>query len=65
MAPVRLVGVLGKDVEDQSLPVDDVDLEQLLQVSLLGRRQGVVENHCIDVLGSGEVGELARLCPSQ
>ena len=29
------MGVLGKDVEDQRLPVDDVDFEHLLQVALL------------------------------
>ena len=30
-------GVLGEDVEDQRDPVDDVDLEELLEVALLGR----------------------------
>ena len=29
--------MLGEDVEDQRLPVDDVAFEQLLQVALLRR----------------------------
>ncbi len=32
-------GVLGEDVEDQGLPVDDVDVEDLLEVALLGGAQ--------------------------
>ena len=32
-------GVLGEYVEDQGFSIDDVALEDLLEVSLLGRRQ--------------------------
>src|SRR5687768_18351162 len=38
------VSVLGEDVEDKRHPVDDVDLEQLLQVALLGRGELLVED---------------------
>jgi len=46
-------GVLRKDVEDHRRPVDDVDLEHLLQVALLGRRQLVVEDDEVEIEGGG------------
>ena len=42
-------------------PVDDVDLEQLLQVALLGGGQRIVEHHHVDVARPGEVGQLGGL----
>ena len=41
-APLVGPGVLGEDVEDQAAPVDDLDLEELLEGALLARRQLVV-----------------------
>ena len=45
------MGVLREDVEDQGNPVDDVTLEGLLEISLLGGREVVVEHDNVDVLG--------------
>ena len=42
-------GVLGEDIEDQGFSIDDVALEDLLEVALLGGSQGVVEHNHIDV----------------
>src|SRR5581483_10506172 len=55
------VGVLGEDVEDQRHPVDDVDLEQLLQVALLRRRQLLVEDHDVDVEHLDQLPQLLGL----
>ena len=55
-------GPLGEDVEDELGPVDDLDLDLVLEVPLLGRVEGVVED---DEVGrslarlAGDVGDLA------
>ena len=59
--PSWLCGVLGEDVEDQRDAVDDVDLEQLLQVALLGGRQLVVEDDDVDVERLGQLAQLLGL----
>ena len=41
--------MLGEDVQDQSGPVDHIDVKPLIQIALLGRRQLVVEDDDIDV----------------
>ena len=61
MTPTRDVGVLGEDVEDQRLPVDDVALEELLKVALLAGVERVVEDNEIDVQGPGQRGQLGCL----
>jgi hypothetical protein len=55
------VRVLGKNVEDQCLAVDHVHLERLLEVALLRRCQLVVEDHDVDVVCPGQVGQLGGL----
>ena len=57
--------MLGEDVEDQRLSVDDVAFEQLLQVSLLGRGELVVEDDEVDVQRLGQGGQLLRLSRSR
>jgi len=52
--------VLGKDVENQGSAVDNVDLEELGEVALLGRCQLVVEDHDVDVFGGYELCQLGR-----
>jgi succinyl-diaminopimelate desuccinylase len=42
--PLGAHGVLGEDVEDQLRPVDDARLERVLECSLLGRAQLVVDD---------------------
>ena len=37
-------GPLGKDIQDQSRTVNDLDAEDLFQIMLLGRRQLIVED---------------------
>ena len=59
-----LVGlrVLGEDVEDQPAPVDDLDLEQLLEGPLLAGRQLVVGDEDVEAglaLGGDELLGLA------
>ena len=59
-----LVGlrVEGEDVEDQPAAVDDLDLEQLLERALLGRRELVVGDQHVEAglaLGRGELLGLA------
>ena len=51
--PLVGVSVLGEDVENQGHSVDDVALERLLEVSLLGRREFVVEHDDVDVEHAG------------
>jgi hypothetical protein len=54
-------GVQGEDVEDQSDPVHDVYLEDLLQVSLLHRAQLAIDHEEVDVERLPETGQLLRL----
>jgi hypothetical protein len=54
-------GVLGEDVEDERLPVDDVDLEPLLEVALLGGAQLVVEHHHVGIERPQRLGQLVGL----
>jgi hypothetical protein len=42
-------GALGEDIEDKAGPVHDPALEQTLQVALLGRGQGMVEDDHVGV----------------
>ena len=42
-------GALGKDIEDQAGPVHYPALEQTLQVALLGRGQGMVEDDDVGI----------------
>lgn len=52
---------LGEDVEDQPGPVEYAALERSLEVALLAGRQGVVENHQLDVFGLDQVVQLLDL----
>lgn len=52
---------LGEDVEDQPGPVEYAALERTLEVALLAGRQGVVENHQLDVFGLDQVVQLLDL----
>ncbi len=53
--------MLAEDVEDQRDAIDDVALQQLLEVSLLCRRQLVVEDDQVDVERVGEDTKLVGL----
>ena len=56
------LGVEGEDVEDQPAAVDDLDVEQLLEGALLGRRQLVVGDEDVEAglaLGRDEILGLA------
>ena len=56
------LGVEGEDVEDQPAAVDDLDVEQLLERALLGRRQLVVGDEHVEAglaLGRDELLRLA------
>ena len=56
------LGVQGEDVEDQPAAVDDLDVEQLLERLLLGRRQLVVGDEQVEAglaLGRDELLGLA------
>ena len=61
---------LGEDVEDQSGAVDHAALGQLLEVALLYRRQGVIDEdevgiernpECLQLLGLAGADEIARI----
>jgi len=43
--PLAGASVLGKDIEDESRAVQDLDIEGLLQVALLGGGEFVIEYH--------------------
>ena len=56
------LGVEGEDVEDQPAAVDDLDAEELLERTLLGRRQFVVGDQDVEpglALGGDELLGLA------
>jgi len=43
-------GTLGEDLEDQADSLHDLDTPDLLQITLLYRRQGMVKQHMINLL---------------
>jgi hypothetical protein len=54
-------GPLGEDVEDELGPVDDLALDLVLEVALLGAVEGAVEDDQIGVGFPGGVGDLLHL----
>ena len=54
-------GVLGEDVEDQRGPVDDLDLQHLLQLVELTRGQLAVADHGVGAGRRDDVADLVRL----
>lgn len=67
--PLLGLGALGKDIEDEARPVDDLTLEGLLQIPLLGPSQILVENDQVyagraglpDLLDFAETDEVPRV----
>ena len=53
--------VLGEDVEDQRGPVDDLDLEPVLQVAELAGRELTVEDHRVGAAGGHDLAEAVDL----
>jgi len=47
----------GEDIEDQLSPIDDFGREQFFQITLLGRRQVLVEDHDVDFSGNHGGGQ--------
>jgi hypothetical protein len=43
-------GTLGEDLEDQADSLNDLDSPDLLQITLLYRRQGMIKQHVINLL---------------
>src|SRR5690606_40342386 len=54
-------GVLGEDVEDDRLPVDDVAVEHFLEAPLLSRCGGAAAHHHVDGEGGGDGGRVGRV----
>ena len=54
-------GPLGKDVQDEPCPVDDLDPHLLREHPLLGGGELVVENHQVSLLGLDQLGHLGHL----
>ncbi len=50
--------MLGEDVENECFPVHYVALEDPLQISLLCRGEGMIEDHDVDIEGTGQTSEL-------
>ena len=44
-------GALRENIEDQAVPIDDARFQRLLKITLLARRQNVIENHELDAIG--------------
>src|SRR5690606_20959004 len=55
------LGVLGEDVEDQRGPVDDLDLDDLLEPAELARGELAVTDHGVGTGGRHDVGQLLSL----
>ena len=55
------LGAQREDIQDQRDPVDHAQVEQPFQVALLGRRQGLVEQHDVGQQGLGHAHALVRL----
>ena len=55
----------GKDVQNQSGAVDDLDTEGVLQVALLGGGQFVVEDHRVGLGSDDQVFEFFQLAGAQ
>ena len=53
--------VLGENVEDEPGPVDDLDLDDLLQLTELPRREFAVADQRVGFVGPHDLGELPRL----
>ena len=58
------LGVLGEDVEDQRGPVDDLDLDLVLEVAQLRRGQLAVADHRVGAGGDHDVAQLLDLAPA-
>ena len=59
------LGAQREDIQDQRDPVDHAQVEQPFQVALLGRRQGLVEQHDVGQQGLGHAHAPRPPCPSR
>ena len=55
---------LGKNIEDQRSPIENLAIKDSFQVSALGRGKLVIKNHRVDVLPLAKLGEFVRLAPA-
>ncbi len=55
------LGVLGEDVQDQGRPVDDLDLDHVLQVDQLARGELTVADHGVGAAGGDDVAQVLGL----
>src|SRR5690606_5898750 len=55
------LGVLGEDVEDQRGAVDDLDLDDVFELTQLARGQLAVADHRVGPRGGDDVAQLGRL----
>jgi hypothetical protein len=60
-APLSCAGAAGEDLQYQARAVDHLGLPGLFQIALLHRRQGVVDDHDLDVLLGAEGGDVGHL----
>ena len=51
------LGAFGENIKNQRGPIDDLDIEKLLEVSLLGWRKFVVENDKVIVELFAEIAD--------
>ena len=56
---------LPEDLEDQSGPVDHLGLPGALEIALLDRRQGVVDDHQPDLVGGDPLADLLDLAGAE
>jgi hypothetical protein len=59
------LGVLGEDVEDQGGPVDDLDLDDVLQGCAAGTARARSRRHRVGALGDDDVAHLLGLAASR
>src|SRR5690606_6781352 len=57
--------VLGEDVEDERGPVDDLDLDDVLERTALGRCELAVDHDGVRAAGRDDVGELGGLARAE
>jgi len=55
------LGALGEDVEDQAGAIDDAAVQAAFEVTLLGRRQGVVEDDDVGIVDGRRLGDFVGL----